>query len=256
MRLARNVRDTRIASNDVGRIRSQRSNGAARRGLLELQRLVRVLEHHVAVEDAGARRELALLGVDALDNRSEPHLRAVTALLVSLATYQHLMAGDGRGAPPAARRARVNGRAPNGRPPGAHAPDGDVRNGHLQSAQAVNGRVSHGRAAGVNGVVNGAGGGVNGHDSGAATTTAGHPAGTRAALGQDRELAAAAAGYIARDLAARQLSEFTSAEGYRLARALARLGDVEVPVERLLTEANQARLHPVPLADAMSHSPR
>jgi hypothetical protein len=78
---------------------------------------------------------------------------------------------------------------------------------------------------------------------------------TPAASGpDDTELAAAAARYIARDLAARQLSEFTSAEGYRLARALAKLGRVEAQVERLLAEANQVRLHPMPLADALSHS--
>ena len=71
----------------------------------------------------------------------------------------------------------------------------------------------------------------------------------------DTDLAAAAARYIARDLAARQLSEFTSAEGYRLARALARLGQAEAPVEQLLSDANQVRLHPMPLTDALSHSP-
>lgn len=70
----------------------------------------------------------------------------------------------------------------------------------------------------------------------------------------DTALAAAAAQYIARDLAARRLSEFTSAEGYRLARTLARIGDVEAPVERLLGEANTIRLHPPPLTDAVSHS--
>lgn len=70
----------------------------------------------------------------------------------------------------------------------------------------------------------------------------------------DPVLAAAAARYIARDLAARRLSEFTSAEGYRLARTLARIGDVEEPIERLLAEANTIRLHPPPLADAVSHS--
>jgi hypothetical protein len=73
--------------------------------------------------------------------------------------------------------------------------------------------------------------------------------------GLDTDLAAAAARYIARDLAARQLSEFTSAEGYRLARALARLGQAEAPVEQLLSDANQVRLHPMPLTDALSHSP-
>jgi hypothetical protein len=67
-------------------------------------------------------------------------------------------------------------------------------------------------------------------------------------------LAAAAARYIARDLAARRLSEFTSAEGYRLARTLARIGKVEAPIERLLAEANTIRLHPPRLTDAVSHS--
>lgn len=70
----------------------------------------------------------------------------------------------------------------------------------------------------------------------------------------DPALAAAAARYIARDLAARRLSEFTSAEGYRLARTLARIGGVEAPVERLLSEANTIRLHPPPLTDAVSLS--
>ncbi|HEX6254563.1 MAG TPA: hypothetical protein VFZ70_02015 [Euzebyales bacterium] len=68
------------------------------------------------------------------------------------------------------------------------------------------------------------------------------------------ELAAAAATYIARDLAARQLTEFTSAEAYRLARALARIGGVSDAVERWLAEANTIRLHPAPLRDAVSHS--
>jgi hypothetical protein len=70
----------------------------------------------------------------------------------------------------------------------------------------------------------------------------------------DPVLAAAAARYIARDLAARRLSEFTSAEGYRLARALAAIGGVREPVEQLLADANTVRLHPMPLTDAMSHS--
>jgi hypothetical protein len=72
--------------------------------------------------------------------------------------------------------------------------------------------------------------------------------------GPDAELAAAAATYIARDLAARQLTEFTSAEAYRLARALARIGGVSNSVERWLAEANTIRLHPAPLRDAVSHS--
>lgn len=69
-------------------------------------------------------------------------------------------------------------------------------------------------------------------------------------------VAAAGARYIARDLAARRLSEFTSAEGYRLARELARIGGTEEAVEHLLAEANQVRLHPMPLAEALSHSAR
>jgi hypothetical protein len=73
-------------------------------------------------------------------------------------------------------------------------------------------------------------------------------------LGPRSELAAAAASYIARDLAARQLTEFTSAEAYRLARALARIGGVSTSVERWLAEANTIRLHPAPLRDAVSHS--
>ena len=73
---------------------------------------------------------------------------------------------------------------------------------------------------------------------------------------KEMELAAAAARYIARDLAARQLSEFTSAEGYRLARELAKIGRVGEPVEQLLAEANQIRLHPMALPEALSHSPR
>jgi hypothetical protein len=72
--------------------------------------------------------------------------------------------------------------------------------------------------------------------------------------GPGTELAAAAATYIARDLAARQLTEFTSAEAYRLARALARIGGVSTSVERWLAEANTIRLHPAPLRDAVSHS--
>jgi hypothetical protein len=67
-------------------------------------------------------------------------------------------------------------------------------------------------------------------------------------------LAADSARYIARDLAARRLSAFTSAEGYRLARALATLGRVEAEVEHLLAEANTLTLHPGPLTDAVSHS--
>ena len=81
-----------------------------------------------------------------------------------------------------------------------------------------------------------------------------HPDRTPPAASHATELAAGAARYIARDLAARQLSEFTSAEGYRLARSLARIGQVQAQVEHLLSEANKVRLHPMPLADAVSHS--
>lgn len=79
--------------------------------------------------------------------------------------------------------------------------------------------------------------------------------GTPTTAGPAAGLAAAAARYIARDLAARQLSEFTSAEGYRLARELGRIGRDEATVEQLLTQANQIRLHPVSLTEALSHSP-
>jgi hypothetical protein len=72
----------------------------------------------------------------------------------------------------------------------------------------------------------------------------------------DADVAAAAARYIARDLAARRLSEFTSAEGYRLARTLATIGGARDDVERLLADANTVRLHPMPLTGAVSHSAR
>lgn len=83
------------------------------------------------------------------------------------------------------------------------------------------------------------------------TTAAAVPAATTPAI--DAELAASTASYIARDLVARQLTEFTSAEGYRLARALAAVGDVSETVEQLLARANTVRLHPVPLTEALSH---
>lgn len=76
------------------------------------------------------------------------------------------------------------------------------------------------------------------------------------ARGVDVDLAAAAATYIARDLAARRLSEFTSAEGYRLARRLADIGRVRADVERLLADADTVHLHPMPLTGAVSHSAR
>jgi hypothetical protein len=91
-------------------------------------------------------------------------------------------------------------------------------------------------------------------DSAAPPAANGARAGVAAAM--DAELAAAAASYIARDLAARQLSEFTSAEGYRLARALAQIGRVGEAVEQLLAEANQIRLHPMSLPETLSRSAR
>lgn len=97
---------------------------------------------------------------------------------------------------------------------------------------------------------------VRGHrpTTGRAGPAAVPAAGDAGTVGVDAALAAAAARYIARDLAARRLSEFTSAEGYRLARALAAIGGVGADVEDLLADANTVRLHPMPLAEAVSHS--
>lgn len=207
MSLARKVYDPQISSDDVQPGRARTRDVSVRRDLVELQRLVRVLERHGPVDVADCGRDLEILDDQSRIGRAEPHLRAVAALLVTLETYQTLKAGrrsvERRDtatvvAPVATLVPPVNGRPINGRP-----------------VDAV------------------------------PVTSTGH----------DKELAAAAARYIARDLAARQLSEFTSAEGYRLARALAKLGEVEAPVERLLADANQVRLHPMPLADAVSHSP-
>lgn len=200
----------------------------ARADLRELQRLVRILEQHVPVDDTDMQRDLELLADPDAVVRAEPRLRALTALLVSLSSYRQATA---------AARARPHPPAPEARPsPNAPAPP-------------ANGSRSIGGGTQVNGTVAVNGVHVNGH----------HMNGVHADVDReqasDEELAAATARYIARDLAARQLSEFTSAEGYRLARALARLGRVEEPVERLLAEANQVRLHPMPLADAVSHSP-
>jgi hypothetical protein len=197
-------------------MRSRRSkevevNRTLRRDLTELQHLIRVLERHAPVNVADCGRELQLLDGHSSPSRVELHLRAVTALLVTLETYQQVTAtgrgGHGRDTASGVTRespapAGINGAAVNGRPLNGHAGDRTPRS-----------------------------------------------------ASQDTELAAATARYIARDLAARQLSEFTSAEGYRLARALARIGQVQAQVEQLLSEANKVRLHPMPLADAVSHSP-
>lgn len=200
----------------------------ARADLRELQRLVRILELHVPVDDTDMQRDLDLLTDPDAVVRAEPRLRALTALLVSLSSYRHATA---------AARARPHAPAPEARPsPNAPAP-------------RANGSRSIGGGTQVNGTVAVNGVHVNGHH------TNGVHADVDREQASDEELAAATARYIARDLAARQLSAFTSAEGYRLARALARLGRVEEPVERLLAEANQVRLHPMPLADAVSHSP-
>jgi hypothetical protein len=170
------------------------ASGSVRRDLAELGRLVRVLEHHVPGNGGDVRRELLLIGEEVPVGSAEQHLRAVKALLVSLAAYQR-------------------------RP--ARRPLSDRRFGRL---------TRHARPA------------RNGSTPEPSSTSL-------------SDLAAAAARYLARDLAARQLTEFTSAEGYRLARGLARIGAVEEPVERLLTEANRVRLHPMPLAETLSHSP-
>jgi hypothetical protein len=217
-------------------VRARRRAGTARGDLRELQRLVRVLEHHVAVNEVDVQRDLELLADPDAVVHAEPRLRAVTALLVSLSTYRQVTAAA-RARP---RRAVAVAREP-------------VRAG--ASAGQINGTRGGGASDTAvthpNGTARINGGQVNGRYVNGTRGEDG-PAGAGAS---DRELAAATARYIARDLAARQLSEFTSAEGYRLARSLARLGGVEEPVERLLAEANKVRLHPMPLADAVSHSP-
>jgi hypothetical protein len=184
---------------------------AAQQHLQELQRQIRVLERHAPVGEDDARRDLEVVGQPRLMGNAEPHLRAVNALLVTLANDQTSVR----------RRRRTTGREP--RP--------------THGAATVTLVPSRNGRSGDNGAP------VD-HDD-----TRGGPA------SPDADLAAAAARYIARDLAARQLTEFTSAEGYRLARALAKLGDVEAPVEQLLREASKVRLHPMPLADAVSDSP-
>lgn len=199
-----------------GRVRGDasgrsRPSGTAtlRRDLAELQRLVRVLERHAG---GGAERDTArallLLPDEVPVTHAEQHLRAISTLLVTLATYRTSI---GRGAARAARHGPTHVRARDGVNGSGPAP-----------AVGPNGRAPAGDGPDV-------------------------------VVAADRQLAAAAATYIARDLAARRLTEFTSAEGYRLARRLAALGDVQAAVERLLAEANEVRLHPMPLADPVSH---
>jgi hypothetical protein len=199
---------------DVQRGRTRTHDASIRRDLAELQRLVRILHRHAAVGVEDGHRDLEILDEQCRIGRAEPHLRAVAALLVTLDTYQNV----------GSRRAKASRQAGN---PTA------IKRGpaHAAPTEAQSSGPTLVRP-------------VNGHPI--------NPAPQSALL--DTDLAAAAARYIARDLAARQLSEFTSAEGYRLARALARFGEAEAPVERLLAEANQVRLHPMPLADALSHS--
>jgi hypothetical protein len=206
------------ARNDAGaRPPSAAVRRPAQQDLQELQRLIRVLERHAPVGRADARRDLEVVGQPHLMGNAEPHLRAVNALLVTLATYQRQ------------GRRRRSGREPGPTPATVTlVPSRNGRSG--DNGAPVDHNDQHLR-------------GARSHD------TRGGPA------SPDANLAAAAARYIARDLAARQLTEFTSAEGYRLARALAKLGDVEAPVEQLLREASKVRLHPMPLADAVSHSP-
>lgn len=214
----------------------------ARAALSELQRLLRTLEAHVAVTDVDTDRDLELLGHTVAITGAEDRLRAVTALLVSLSTYQRLrVCGD----PAAAMVADCE------------SADHDIRSRHCVTGEGARAPVSHdhGMASPVSVSVNG----VTVHDrplGNAGATSSGTARVNGASVSAERELAAATARYIARDLAARQLSEFTSAEGYRLARTLARLGGVEQAVEQLLAQANDVRLHPAPLANAVSHSPR
>lgn len=205
MSRVRKTYDPQIFSVEVlpGHTRTQnteaRQQSAVQHDLQELQRLIRVLERHAPVGESDARRDLEVVDEPRRMGNAEPHLRAVNALLVTLATYQKTTS-----------RPRRAGRQPRPMIPPT-----------VTLVPAVNGRSVD------NGVP------VE-HDN--------------------QQLAAAAAQYIARDLVARQLTEFTSAEGYRLARDLAKLGDVEAPVEQLLSEASKVRLHPMPLADALSHS--
>ena len=232
MSLARKIDDPQIPV-DVQRGRTRTDDASIRRDVAELQRLVRILHRHVAVGVEDRRRDLEILDEQCRIGRAEPHLRAVAALLVTLDTYQNLRGSwfrETRGGPA----------------PPAKKPESERANASRQERDptaitrgAVDAAPTEAQPSGPTLVQP-----VNGHPINGALPSA----------LLDADLAAAAARYIARDLAARQLSEFTSAEGYRLARALARFGDAEAPVERLLTEANQVRLHPMPLADALSHS--
>jgi hypothetical protein len=187
---------------DVSPARPDPRRREARSALVELQRLVRVLVRHAPVGSADPRRDLAVFGQDASIGQAELRLRAVSALLVTLGSFQQLRSGT------------------------LHAAGRDAVTAN--TSEDATGRTT--------------------------PATNGTPVNASTAPAEDHtKVAAAAARYIARDLAARQLSEFTSAEGYRLARELARLGRVEEPVERLLAEANKVRLHPMPLVDALSH---
>jgi hypothetical protein len=199
---------------DVQRGRTRTHDASIRRDLAELQRLVRMLQRHAAVGVEDGHRDLEILDEQCRIGRAEPHLRAVAALLVTLDTYQNLGSGRAKASRQAGNSTAIK------RGPARAAPTEAQPSGPTLVRP------------------------VNGHPINQAPPSA----------LLDTDLAAAAARYIARDLAARQLSEFTSAEGYRLARALARFGEAEAPVERLLAEANQVRLHPMPLADALSHS--
>jgi hypothetical protein len=249
--LARKIDDPQIAI-DVQRGRTRTHDASIRRDVAELQRLVRTLHRHVAVGVEDRRRDLEILDEQCRIGRAEPHLRAVAALLVTLDTYQNLRGSwfrETRGGPaPPARNLRGSWfrETRDGPAPPAKKPESGRANASRQERDptaitrgAVGAAPTEAQPAGPTLVQP-----VNGHPINGAPPSA----------LLDTDLAAAAARYIARDLAARQLSEFTSAEGYRLARALARFGDAEAPVERLLTEANQVRLHPMPLADALSHS--
>jgi hypothetical protein len=230
--LARKIDDPQIAI-DVQRGRTRTHDASIRRDVAELQRLVRTLHRHVAVGVEDRRRDLEILDEQCGIGRAEPHLRAVAALLVTLDTYQNLRGSwfrETRDGPAPPAKKPESGRANASR---------QERDPTAITRGAVGAAPTEAQPAGPTLVQP-----VNGHPINGAPPSA----------LLDTDLAAAAARYIARDLAARQLSEFTSAEGYRLARALARFGDAEAPVERLLTEANQVRLHPMPLADALSHS--
>lgn len=213
---------TRPPSRTSLRTSTQDRGTPAQAALGELQRLVRILDRHRAVA-ADTDRDLDLLGDCEAITHAEDRLRAVTALLVSLSTVQRLRSRD---APTAATTADCESAEHGIRaalPVSVNVNGVTVRDRPLRDTEGTSGGAAH----------------VNGRS-----------------VGAERELAAATARYIARDLAARQLSEFTSAEGYRLARTLARLGGVEQSVEQLLAQANDMRLHPAPLANAMSHSPR